>query len=464
MSARDELRALVNDECDRSDRSDQSPPQTTFGRFGRFGRSADWPGSVAPEARHGLAGAFVDLVEPHSEAAPVALLAQFLVAFGNLIGRGAGFMAEGDFHATNLNIAIVGETSKARKGTSWGRVKQGLELVDPDWVERCITSGLSSGEGVVWRVRDATVTRRKAKKGETADDDGYLDEITDAGVDDKRLLVVEGELAQALRVMRREGNTLSVTVRNLWDSGDQGSLTKTSPGRTTGALVSIIGHIVRDELRRELSATDAANGFANRFLFVCARRSKALPDGGRVPEDDLRGLAKLIAATADYARNAGVLQRDPHARELWHSVYGRLSEGRPGLLGAITGRAEAQVMRLAVIYALLDGCREVRVEHLRAALAVWDYSERSAAFIFGATVGDPVADEILAALLQAPDGLTRTAIRDLFKRHQAVERIDLALAALAEAKLAVRRDIKTGGRTAEAWFAVRDQSDQGPAA
>jgi len=464
VSARDELRALVNDGCDRSDRSDQSPPQTTFRRFGRFGRNSEWPVSLAPEARHGLAGDLVALIEPHSEADPVALLAQTLVAFGNVIGRGAGFMAEGDFHATNLNLAIVGQTSKARKGTSWGRIKQAFALVDPDWVEGCITSGLSSGEGVVWRVRDATLTRRKAKKGETADEDGYLDEITDAGVDDKRLLVVEGELAQALRVMRREGNTLSVTVRNLWDSGTQGSLTKTSPGRTTDALMSIIGHIVGDELRRELTATDAANGFANRFLFICARRSKALPDGGNIPESDLAAICRLIAAMVQHARSAGVLQRDNHARELWHSVYPRLSEGRAGLLGAITGRAEAQVMRLAVIYALLDGCREVRVEHLRAALALWDYSERSAAYIFGATLGDPVADEILAALLQAPDGLTRTAIRDLFKRHQAVERIDLALAALAEAKLAVRRDIKTGGRTAEAWFAVRDRSDQGAAA
>ncbi|MGH2941332.1 MAG: DUF3987 domain-containing protein [Solirubrobacteraceae bacterium] len=440
--------------------ADDAAPRTAtdFSRFGRFPRDRQWPEPSAPEARHGLAGDFVDLVDPVSEADPVALLAQFLVGFGNVIGRGPGFIAEGDHHATNLNVAIVGQTSKARKGTSWGRVRQALALVDPEWVEDRVTSGLSSGEGLVWQVRDPIVTRRKGRKNDDADHDGDVEELVDAGVIDKRLLVVEGELAQGLRVMRREGNTLSVAIRNLWDSGNHGALIKNSPGRTTGALVSIIGHITKDELRRELTATDTANGFANRFLFICARRSKALPDGGEVPADDMMSIARLIAAAVEHARSVGVLVRDENARELWHHVYPRLSEGRPGMLGAITGRAEAQVMRLAVIYALLDGRKVVRVEHLRAALALWDYCERSAAYIFGEDVGDPVADEILAALQAAPEGLTHSEIRDLFKRHKTAARLNIALRALAEAGLATSHRRSTGGRPVEHWCAVSAQS------
>ena len=55
--------------------------------------------------------------------------------------------------------------------------------------------------------------------------------------------------------------------------------------------------------------------------------------------------------------------------------------------------------------------------HLRAALACWAYAERSARFIFGDTLGDPVADEILRALRQQPAGMTRNEIRDLFDRQ-----------------------------------------------
>ena len=38
---------------------------------------------------------------------------------------------------------------------------------------------------------------------------------------------------------------------------------------------------------------------------------------------------------------------------------------------------------------LLDRSGVVEVEHLRAAIAVWDYCEASAAYIFGGKVGDP---------------------------------------------------------------------------
>ena len=35
----------------------------------------------------------------------------------------------------------------------------------------------------------------------------------------------------------------------------------------TGAQVSIVGHITQDEFRRYLTATEAGNGFGNRFVW-----------------------------------------------------------------------------------------------------------------------------------------------------------------------------------------------------
>jgi len=104
--------------------------------------------------------------------------------------------------------------------------------------------------------------------------------LTDAGIADKRLLLVESEFAGTLRVLGREGNTLSPILRRAWDRGDLRSLTKNSPAVATDAHVSIIGHVVAEELRRHMTATEAAGGFGNRLLWVCARRSKCLPEGG----------------------------------------------------------------------------------------------------------------------------------------------------------------------------------------
>jgi hypothetical protein len=160
---------------------------------------ASWPAPPNKAAFYGLAGDFVRLIEPHSEGDAVALLAQLLVAFGNVAGRTAHFRVESDFHYANLNCVLVGPTSKGRKGSSLGHVKRLLEAVDSDWVANCIQSGLSSGEGLIWSVRDAAKPPQHLKRR------GDID----IGVEDKRLLIMESEFAQPLKLMTREGNILS---------------------------------------------------------------------------------------------------------------------------------------------------------------------------------------------------------------------------------------------------------------
>ena len=125
------------------------------------------------------------------------------------------------------------------------------------------------------------------------------------------------------------------------------------------------------------------------------------------------------------------------------------------MLGAVIGRGEAQTVRLALIYALLNGSDQIDSPHLKAALAVWEYCELSAVHIFGSAIGDPIADEILRALAASSDGLTRTAINDLFARHQSRDRIGIALQLLMEKGRARLETKETNGRSAEVWFANR---------
>ena len=120
----------------------------------------------------------------------------------------------------------------------------------------------------------------------------------------------------------------------------------------------------------------------------------------------------------------------------------------------MTGRAEAQVLRLSLLYALLDGVGVIRAEHLLAALAVWEYAEASARYIFGDALGNPIADRVLDQLRTAPEGLTRTEIRDLFGRHGKGSDIDIALRTLVEMGLVRREHVDTNGRPAERWYAT----------
>jgi len=319
-----------------------------------------------------------------------------------------------------------------------------------------LQGGLSSGEGLIWAVRNPVVKSEPIREGgRRGAITGYEDVIVDQGIADKRLLVLESEFGSVLKVVSRERNTLSAIIRQAWDTGNLQTLTKNSPAVATGAHISIVGHITRDELRRLISETDMANGLANRFLWLCVRRSKSLPEGGSLRIEDLEPLARRVQTAVEFAQGVDIVRRNDDARAMWREVYPALSEGKPGLLGAATSRAEAQVMRLAMLYALLDGSGVIRKEHLLAGLAMWEYPEQSARYVFGGALGDPVADEIMKELRRRhPEGMSRTDLRDLFGRNKKADQINRALELLFEHHL-VRTEPRqgTGGRPAEYWFA-----------
>jgi hypothetical protein len=416
-----------------------------------------WPDPPAKEAYYGLAGDVVRTIGPHTEASPVALLIQTHVCFGNVIGRNAFFTAEASQHFPNLYVVLVGVTSMGRKGSSWAQVKKVFDAVDPEWAKQSLKQGLSSGEGLTWAVRDPiTKLEPIREKGTNKITGDYQDVKIDAGISDKRLLVIETEFASPLQVMAREGNTLSVVMRQAWDTGNLNTMTKNSPATATGAHVSIVGHITRDELRRELSTTEMGNGFANRFIWVCTVRSKELPEGGNLKDADLAPLVDRLKDAVLFAETVGEMKRDPAIKGLWAKTYHELTEGRQGLYASVTSRAAAQTMRLACIYALLDKSAVVRKEHLLAAVALWKYCQDSARFIFGAALGEPVADTILQGLQTSPAGLNRTEISELFKRHKTGGEISNALSLLREyglAKLGPPAKV-TDGRPPEVWVAV----------
>ena len=236
-----------------------------------------------------------------------------------------------------------------------------------------------------------------------------------------------------LKVLAREGNTLSAIVRQAWDGEPLQTIVRNDPLRATAAHIGIVGHITRDELLRYLTATELANGFANRFLLIAVKRSKLLPFGGALDGAQFAELRDAVRLALRFAQEHRPISFDDVARERWIEIYEQLSTARPGLAGAATARAEAHTVRLALIYALLDLSERIRPEHLEAALAVWRYSAASAAWIFGDALGDPTADELWSAAKERPTGLTRTEVSELFSRNKKRREIERALGVLEDA-------------------------------
>lgn len=399
-----------------------------------------WPAPMGHDAYYGLVGDIVQLIEPESEADPAALLVSFLIMFGNVIGRSACLMVEETAHYTNEFAVSVGETAVARKGTTLDRVigfykrcEQQSNYHDT-WFDR-VKDGLSSGEGLIMQFVDP----KPVADGDTPPPI------------DKRLMIAEGEFSRVLTAMNRPDNTLSAILRNSWDKGDLHNMTRRDQLEAHGAHLSILAHITIDELRRRLSETQAADGFGNRFLWVASRRSKLLPYGGATNLDDADLITRMVKAQ-EFARGVQLMHRDEEYWTLWADVYERLSRDRYGLSGALCSRGPAHVLRLSMIYALLDCSKTIRQVHLRAALEVWRYCEESVIHIFGNALGDFVADAIERAMRERRE-MTRTEIWELFSRNRSSDEIDRALA-LLEATGRIRRKPTTHkgkGRPGEMW-------------
>ncbi|MDP9469335.1 MAG: YfjI family protein [Chloroflexota bacterium] len=398
-----------------------------------------WP-VLDPAALYGLPGAVVRALDPHTEGDPAATLVNYLVMFGSAVGLTPHARVGERRHHANEFAVLVGATSKGRKGTSHDAPQAIVSAADPDWASR-VMGGLASGEGLIWAIRDPI---EGIKKGEVVE--------VDPGVLDKRLLAVEEEFSAVCRVATRDGNTLSETIRRAWDGKPLGNLTKNSPARCGAPHIAVLAHVTQAELRRVIDSTDAANGFGNRFLWVCVQRSKLLPEGGRLPDEMRESLVAQTRTALQTARRLGEVRRDEEATALWAELYPDLSAPGTGLFGAMTDRAEAHVLRLSLLYALADGARRIGLEHLAAALALWDYCAASARHVFGDALGDPIADRILAAL-RGGGPLDRTQINELFGRHAKGPQLDRGLGALLAAGRARTWVEATGGRPRTLWAA-----------
>ncbi|EQD47250.1 hypothetical protein B1B_12409 [mine drainage metagenome] len=215
-----------------------------------------WLLAPDPAVYQGMAGALVETIAPHTEADPVAILSQLLVAAGAVIGRGAYFCVEATRHHPGEFVVLVGDSAKARKGSSWDHVARLMARADPGFSSR-VSAGLSSGEGLVWALRDA--------RG------------TDPGATDPRLLVVEPEFASVLKACSREQNTLSPVLRSAWDGRPLALLTRTAPAAATAAHLCVVGHITTTELRHHATSLEVANGLLNRFCFIACRGCGSYP-------------------------------------------------------------------------------------------------------------------------------------------------------------------------------------------
>jgi hypothetical protein len=384
-----------------------------------------YPTPMGADAFYGVAGDFVRLVKPETEADPVALLGNFLVAAGLLFSRNAFVVADGKRHHAVEYLLMAGDSGVGRKGTATNRVLPLMDEVEMFYHSR-VLSGLSTGEGLI-----RALTPKATEDPESV----------------KWYLAVIQEFASLLAVMKRENNTMSSVLREAYDGGKLSVLTRKDPLKVDNTNLGVIAHITNEELLNNLTDTDRVNGFANRFLTICVKRWQLLPEGG--DEVNLTSIVARLKDAVEKSKGRGRIGRDEAAKNLWRKHYPLLTRKRLGLRGALLSRAETHVLRLSLIYALLDGADAIRVEHLKAALAFWAFVENSVGHIYRNASGDTAADKILAAMADGP--LTKTEVRRIFNDNKPSDWVDAKLQSLIAQGLVSKSTKQTGNGTREAW-------------
>lgn len=205
---------------------------------------------------------------------------------------------QGSQQRANLSVLLVGETGfRGRKGTALDVGRAVFRLAYPD-LEGLWLVGVASGEAITGHL------------GRQENED--------------RVLLVEPEFGRVLTIMNREGSTLSPVLRNAWDGVPLGHARARDESLVTRHHVALLGHVTPIELRSKLTDADAANGFANRILFLAVRRTHLVPFP-TAPDDTVRPYVEALHRAIMEARQPGELAFDDDARDRWEGFYAELA-------------------------------------------------------------------------------------------------------------------------------------------
>jgi hypothetical protein len=433
-------------------------------RFSRYLQDrSQFPAPMHEEAYHGIAGQIVSIMSDHCESSRESLLFQFLVAAGNIMGKSVCIYAGGSHLYPNEFAICVGDTSRGRKGTAWRINEHLFKQVAPEWVDGCVISDIQSGEGIVYSIRDESEDPQKTNRRRKTSKKPQPESDFDPGVSDKRKLCCEEEISSTLKMAKRQGNTLTEIYRKAWDSPSKlQTLNKNSPLTASDPHISLIGHSNKDEILATFDKILISNGFANRFLWCASKRSKLLPNAEYL---DWNNHPDVIAALKEAFRQrfANIdepfrFYRTQDANALWEKIYYKLNNQKHvSFLDGVLVRDTSHLLKLAMIYAVLDKTNKIETIHLEAALAVCDYSQASARWLFAEHTGNPLANAIYRALLRELAGLSKTQISNqVCYRNTPSSKLDEALEALAKNGLA-KMTIQLGekGVKIEQWSTSR---------
>lgn len=404
-------------------------------RWWRTGDDEHPPPVLHDDARYGLIGEFLDVIEPQTEASGAVIGANLVTQLGTIIGRRAVVEIGLHRHFPNLFTLIVGETSIGAKGTGDTAAGELMRYVEPNFITRFAAGGFGSGEALIDEIRDR-------------------DEPTE-----KRRQIEEAEFSAVIKVGRRESSILSEIIRKGFDYKPIRHRTKAN-GHViaTGHHLAIVGSITPTEFTQLSGEVDVANGWLNRFLLIHARMSQTLAFGGYVPSTAVTPISDSIVANLkrlDEPRRY-LIRRGTDTGDLWEQWYHRVrpGSGATPFMRSLTSRQHAIAPRVALVQAVINGADEIEPEHLASAMAWTDYSVGTAEMLFHGRASGPAGKLLDAIRAAGESGLPVKEQHVIFGRHATAATLDELRRQLVAEHQVATYSIPTAGRPRDVSIAI----------
>ncbi|MEU3599684.1 hypothetical protein ABZ714_13300 [Streptomyces sp. NPDC006798] len=327
-------------------------------------------------AHHGIAGEILDYVSSDVEADPAGILATMLSAFSCMVGHDRVARGPVKQHINVWHI-LIGETGDGRKGTAADRAMEVMRRVSSDFFKSNTTSSLSSGEGLIYSVRDGMDGDEIARREENG-------QKVDYGVEDKRLLVQSSEFATIMQ--KTQGSTLGPVLRDAWD-GKSLNIHSMDAEVASNPHITVLGHVTPQEFADRQKSSEMAGGTWNRFLPIFVHKPHEIP-WPEEPEgwdEELAEFADRLRTAAFKAGSQGAVVEFSREAQIFYrkEVYPQYADasGDSETMKQFTQRRLPHLVRVAGTYALMNGRSLVSLGDLKAAKAVVDYAIESARFV-----------------------------------------------------------------------------------
>ena len=407
------------------------------------------------DAYYGVLG---EIAARHRDQIPlnlVAFYAMLLPAIGSLIGRRAVITVSRDCHYANLFTAIVCGTGKG-KGTCWNIVEHLLKEIDPDSPKR-FHRDAASAQGLIGLVRDASTRMERGK------------EVKDEGVPDKRCLLIFEEMDTLFVSMNRQGSTLAPVWNMAYDGKTLENNTRQGQEKATNPHVSAVCQITEGSLKKAVDVVSrglgVSNGLFNRFITVRAQRdpSRKLPRGGEMPDvsdlaEKIRDSLNSLGATND----AMTVSWHPSTYAAWDAFVDAVDGDHPFLagLGGVEARLKPNTMRVAMIFAVMDGAQEIMPGHLKAAKSFCLQCIDSSRDLFGSSCKhgrpDRLRERVLEAMDHQPKHLSQFHEHLNKKGYKATD-LHQVLSDLVAEGIAQKTSVRTGHGTSVSGWSMSDK-------